>query len=196
MTDEGGRGGRPADPGARASGPDRASGERDPDQVDAWFQTAYDELRRLAEDQMRRERDDHTLQPTALLNEAWAKLAGSDLEDWSDRTRFMGVAARAMRQILVDHARRRAAAKRGGGGRRTTLAGLGDAIDLDGILALDEALDRLDRIEPRLRQVVEYRFFAGLTDAETADLMGVTRRTVQRDWAKARAWLHRELGRE
>jgi RNA polymerase sigma factor (TIGR02999 family) len=163
------------------------------DRVDAWFRGAYDELRRIAEREMRRERPDHTLQPTALLNEAWAKLSGSASDEWTDRTRFFGVAARAMRQILVDHARRRTAAKRGGGAQRTTLAGLGEAVDLDGLIALDEALDRLDRVEPRLREIVEYRFFAGLTDAETADLLGVTRRTVQRDWAKARAWLHRQL---
>lgn len=166
------------------------------DRVDGWFRSAYDELRRLAELEMRRERSDHTLQPTALLNEAWAKLAGSDVDAWSDRTRFFGVASRAMRQILVDHARRRAAAKRGGGAQRTTLAGVGEAIDLDRLIALDEALDRLDRVDPRLRQLVEYRFFAGLTDAESAELLGVTRRTVQRDWAKARAWLHRELSPE
>jgi RNA polymerase sigma factor (TIGR02999 family) len=115
--------------------------------------------------------------------------------EWQDRAHFFGVAARAMRQILIDHARRRAAQKRGGGWERATLDEdlVGGQAPTEELLALDDALERLGQLDPRLSQVVEYRFFAGLTEEETAALLGITTRTVQRDWAKARAWLHKEL---
>lgn len=159
------------------------------------FPLVYDELRRVAGYQLRGERAGHTLQPTALVNEAYMKLVRSPGVDWRDRAHFVAIAARAMRQVLVDHARRRDAAKRGGDMRQTTLSGVPLGVDMNSeeLLALDEALDRLDALEPRLRQVVEYKFFGGLTDKETAELLGVTPRTAQRDWVKARAWLYREL---
>lgn len=151
----------------------------------------YDELRRLAEIQLRGERAGHTLQPTALVHEAYMKLAGGDLSI-SDRAHFLAIASRAMRQALVDHARRRDRAKRGGGLRPVTLTGgsWSEALDLDELLALDAALEEL---EPRQRQVVEGRFFGGMTEDEVASVLGVTRRTVRRDWVKARAWLYRRL---
>lgn len=151
----------------------------------------YDELRRLAEIQLRGERAGHTLQPTALVHEAYMKLAGGDLSI-SDRAHFLAIAARAMRQALVDHARRRDRAKRGGGLRPVTLTGgsWSETLDLDELLALDAALEEL---EPRQRQVVEGRFFGGMTEDEVATVLGVTRRTVRRDWVKARAWLYRRL---
>ncbi|MCW5982869.1 MAG: sigma-70 family RNA polymerase sigma factor [Bryobacteraceae bacterium] len=153
------------------------------------------ELRRIAGRQLRRETPGRTLQPTALVNEAYLKLAGHlDLE-WANRAHFFAVAARAMRQVLIDRARERLAQKRGGGADRTTLTGaaLGFEVELDEMLALNEALDRLEKLDPRLRQVVEYRFFGGLEEKEIAELLGVTTRTVERYWTRARAWLYKEL---
>ncbi len=164
--------------------------------VDPLFRLVYDDLRRLARAAMSRERPGHTLQATALVNEAWLKLAGGRPPAASGREHFLGIAARAMRQVLVDHARKRSADRRGGDRVRVTLAaadGPADGHDPHEILALDRALDELDAVDPRLRQVVEYRYFAGLTDDEIAGLLGVTRRTVLRDWAKARAWLNKAL---
>jgi len=151
----------------------------------------YADLRAVAEREMRREAAGHTLQPTALVHEAYLRLAGA-AESAGDRTHFLAIAARAMRQVLVDHARRRDAAKRGGGAPPVTLTDAVGAgpLDLDELLALDRALDTLD---PRQRQVVECRFFAGMEESEIATALGLSERTVRRDWAKARAWLYREL---
>lgn len=159
------------------------------------FPLVYHQLQDLAGRQLRRERPGHTLQATDLVHEAYMKLVGGAGVDWRDRAHFLGIAARAMRQVLVDHARRRQAVKRGGGAVPTTLTGkgLGASMELDELLDLDRALDRLEALDPRLRQVVEYRYFGGLKDAEIGELLGVTRRTVQRDWSRARAWLYREL---
>lgn len=169
----------------------------DREAFDRVFPLVYGELRRIADRQLRGERSNHTLQPTALVNEAYVKLAGSAGMEYQDRVHFVAVAARAMRQILVDHARRRDAAKRGGGRANTTLdgkeIGLGAAGSDVELLALDAALDRLESLDPRIRQVVEFRFFGGLTDGEIAEVLGVTTRTVQRDWVKGRAWLYKEL---
>ncbi len=171
----------------------------DPDALGRVYDLVYGELRQIAAARLRREREGHTLQPTALVNEAFLKLAGSPSADVRDRKHFLGIAARAMRQVLVDHARRRGAVKRGEGVRAAPLtdqlfdAGKSGGIDAEELLALDAALDRLDRLDPRLRQVVELRYFAGLNDTETGEVLGVTRRTVQRDWVRARAWLYREL---
>ena len=164
----------------------------------AWdraFQILYDELRRIAARQLGSERPGHTLQPTALVNEAYLKLIGSPAHGPEDRGHFVSLAARAMRQVLVDHARARGAVKRGGGMRQVTLEAnfAAKASDPVEILALDRALDRLDEIDPQLRQVVELRYFGGLKDDEIGALLGVTRRTTQRYWVRARAWLHREL---
>jgi RNA polymerase sigma factor (TIGR02999 family) len=163
----------------------------DDDAVGELFDVVYAELRGLAASQLARERAGHTLQPTALVHEAWLKLHGSSLTV-ADRDHFVGIAARAMRQVLVDHARRRATDKRGHGWEQTTL-GTGDmsvAFDPHELLDLDRALERLDE---RQRRVVELRFFAGLEERDVARLLGVTERTVRRDWVKARAWLYAEL---
>jgi RNA polymerase sigma factor (TIGR02999 family) len=169
--------------------------EGDADAFERVFPLVYDELRRVAAFHLRGERAGHTLQPTALVNEAYMKLVGGAAPEWQNRAHFVAIAARAMRQVLVDHSRRRSTAKRGGDWQQVTLSGapLGVDMDAEELLALDEALDRLDALDSRLRQVVEYKFFAGLTDAETAELLGVTSRTAQRDWVKARAWLYKEL---
>lgn len=170
------------------------SGDRDRRDFDAAFRSLYDEMHRIASRQFGRERADHTLQPTAVVNEAYLKLVGQAELPQGRRSDILGIAAHAMRQVLIDHARRHQAEKRGGGRQRTTLGDPGFEVNLDDLIAVDAALDRLDRIDRRLRQVVELRFFGGLTVEEAADALGVTPRTVHRDWAKARAWLHSRLG--
>jgi RNA polymerase sigma factor (TIGR02999 family) len=155
----------------------------------------YDELRRLAASYMRRERPDHTLQPTALLNEAYLRLIDQTRVTWQGRAHFFGIAARMMRRILMDHARQHRAAKRGSGGRKLSLdAALEEPVrqDVD-LIALDEALARLEELDPRQSQVVELRFFAGLEVVEVAEVMGISPATVKREWAIARVWLHREI---
>lgn len=169
----------------------RAAREGDDDAINELLPLVYDQLRALARRQMRRERSDHTLDATALVHEAYLKMAGGSF-DAGDRGHFLAIAARAMRQVLVDHARTRDAAKRGGGWSRTTLADGHRAVgfDPDELIELDRALDEL---EPRQRKVVELRFFAGMEEREVAAVLGVTDRTVRRDWVKARAWLYRSL---
>jgi len=157
----------------------------------------YAELHRLAAAHLRRERADHTLQPTALVHEAYLKLVGERSVDWRGRSHFFGVAAKLMRRILVDHARTRLAGKRGGGGVRVTLT---DTLALsqerpDALLALDEGLARLAAMDPQQGQVVELRAFAGLSVDETAAALAISPATVKRDWAVAKAWLLREMGR-
>jgi RNA polymerase sigma factor (TIGR02999 family) len=160
--------------------------------LDRVLPIVYDDLRRLARRQLAREHGSRTVQPTTLVHEAYLKLAGSAPRA-ENRVHLLAIAAHAMRQVLVDHARERRAAKRGPEWLRTTLTdGVSTTnLDADALLALDDALERLD---PRQRQVVECRFVAGLDDAEIADALGVTTRTVRRDWVKARAWLNRWLG--
>ncbi len=157
----------------------------------------YDELHGLARRLMSDERRNHTLQPTALLHEAWLRLAGTASEGYVDRTHFLRVAARAMRQVLVDHARTKRAAKRGGG---RVEARLDDALayweqDHTDLLALDEALKRLAEKDPQLLDIVELRFFGGLTAEETAKALHLTERKVRLGWSFARGWLRRELQR-
>jgi RNA polymerase sigma factor (TIGR02999 family) len=177
----------------------RIARDGDANALEQVYELVYMELRRIAAARLRAERDGHTLQPTALVNEAYMKLAASPGAGIQDRSHFLSVAARAMRQVLVDHARRRDAAKRGAGVAPATLTGRKLAspdqpgLESDELLALDAALDRLDAMDSRLRQVVELRFFGGLTDTEVGEVLGVTRRTVQRDWTRARAWLYGEL---
>ena len=163
----------------------------DRDALERLFTLVYDELRRLAEGQLRREAVGHTLQPTALVHEVFLRFADAEVPA-ADRRHFIGIAARAMRQVLVDHARKHVAAKRGGGRVRTTLAGEELALELDPVemLDLDRALESLDE---RQRRVVELRFFAGLEEREIGEVLGVTERTVRRDWVKARAWLYAAL---
>lgn len=157
----------------------------------------YGELRRVAEAYMRRERQDHTLQPTALVNEAFVRLVQGAPVEWSDRAHFFRLAARAMRRILTDHARGVNAAKRGAGGKQPLDESqlLTRGIDLD-VLALDEVLQRLAALDPRQAQVVELRFFGGLTVEEAAAALGISGVTVKREWRSAKAWLKRELDRQ
>ena len=150
----------------------------------------YPELRAMADRQLRGERSNHTLQPTALVNEAYLRLSGLDRIDWQDRAHFVRMAARLMREILVDLARRRDAAKRDGG-HRVTLTGLelpAEEPSLD-VVALDRALARLEQIDPDKARLVELRYFGGLTIEETAEAMGLSPATVKRHWQTARAWL-------
>lgn len=164
----------------------------DRDSFDRLFPLVYDELRDLARRQLRRGAGGETLQATGLVHEAYLKLAGANSVSAESRAHFFAIAARAMRQVLVDQARARHAQKRGGGWRRTTLNDGHDVVDMDDsdFLALTEALDELD---PRQRQVVDYRFFAGLEEQEIAAILGISERTVRREWVKARAWLFRSL---
>jgi RNA polymerase sigma factor (TIGR02999 family) len=151
----------------------------------------YDELRRLAARAMARERSDHTLEPTALVHEAWLRLVDQHQRDWNNRSHFLAIAATAMRRVLVNHAEAAGAQKRGGGRARvevTDVTGLGAGDPLD-LMALDEALTKLAAHDERKARVVELRFFAGLGEEETAQALGVTTRTVERDWKMARAWL-------
>jgi RNA polymerase sigma factor (TIGR02999 family) len=172
------------------------------DAEDHLFSAVYDDLRRVARHQLRRERAGHTLDTTALVHEAYLRLVDQTRTDWVDRAQFFAIASRVMRRILVDYARRRRSAKRGGERVAVTLgadqlhetAVLDVADDRAGtLLAVDEALTRLAKRETRLARVVECRFFGGLTDAETGAVLGITERTVQRDWAKAKTWLYQEL---
>ncbi|GJG89540.1 DNA-directed RNA polymerase sigma-70 factor [Gemmatimonadetes bacterium T265] len=166
----------------------------DPVAQDALYARVYDELRRLAR-HVRAGRAGATLSTTALVHEAYDKLRPARVGAWEGRAHFFGVAARAMRDVLVDAARRRAAAKRGGGAVLVTLgdAAAASALRTDDLLALDEALERLGALDARQLRVVEYRYFAGLTATETADALGISLSTVEREWRGARAWLAREL---
>lgn len=168
----------------------------DPKQAQELLAVVYDELRQLAGRQLRGERANHTLQPTALVHEAYLRLVDTGGVSWEGRAHFFGTAARAMRQILVDHARRRNADKRGGGWERVTLdTGLADedAVAAD-VLDLHTALEKLALHDADLARLVELRFFAGLTLDEAAEAMGVSRRKAAKDWSVARLWLQRELG--
>jgi RNA polymerase sigma factor (TIGR02999 family) len=159
----------------------------------------YSELHRMAHRYMRQERSTHTLQTTALINEAYLRLIDWKNVRWQNRAHFFGVAARLMRRILVDFARSRSYAKRGGGGRVTVSLDEAAAVSRDRareILALDEALQSLAVIDLRKSQIVELRFFGGLSVEETADVLGVSSRTVLREWDLAKAWLNRELSVE
>ena len=170
---------------------------RDGDQqaFDLVVAMVYDTLKGIARRALARRGRDAALSTTELVHEAYFKLAGRGGQHWEDRVHFCGIAANAMRQVLVDHARHHNAAKRGGGADPITLTAGHDAggpgvVD---VLALDQALDRLGERNERLRRVVEYLFFGGMTQEETAAVLGVSTRTVERDWLKAKLFLHREL---
>ncbi len=156
----------------------------------------YKELRQLAGHYLRDERIGHTLQPTALVHEAYLRLAGQDRADWQNRAQFMGVSAQIMRRILVDYARERVAAKRGGGAvridERDRLLGTTPQ-KTEELLAVDEALDRLSELDAQLARIVEMRYFGGMSVEEAAEALGISARTVRRHWAMARAWLRSEL---
>ena len=154
-------------------------------------------LHEMAAHQMRHERGDHTLRPTALVNEAYIRLVGDDPE-WANRKHFFGAAAEAMRRVLIDHARKRAAAKRGGGVHPVTLHELNirsEEPDLD-LLGLHEALDALEELDVRLSRVVRLRYFAGFGIEEVAEILGISPATVKRDWTYARAWLLERMRQE
>jgi RNA polymerase sigma-70 factor (ECF subfamily) len=156
----------------------------------------YDELRRLAKNYLRRERNNHTLQPTALVNEAYMRLADQKSMKWQNRAQFYGIAAQLMRRILVDHARLKYAEKRGGVDQQrlsiTTADDVAVMPDLD-VLALHEALEELGAIDSQQARIVELKFFGGLSIEETAEVMSLGHATVERDWKMARAWLRRKL---
>lgn len=172
-----------------------ASGERR--DLDALMAAIYEDMHRLARSHMSRERGDHTLQPTALVNEAYLKLIDQRNTDWKDRVHFFAVASRIIRRILVDHAREKLALKRGGGaGERVSMESVAEAVSpvagVD-VIALDEALAELAEIDERQAKVVELRFFGGLTVPEIAELLGIAPRSVDRDWQAAKAWLYCRL---
>jgi RNA polymerase sigma-70 factor (ECF subfamily) len=163
--------------------------------LDELLEVVHAELRRQAARYLRRERKNHTLQPTALVNEAFMKLVDQRNVRWQNRAHFFGIAAQAMRRIVIDHARTRQRVKRGGVQQAVTLdeamiAAESRSID---VLALDQALKRLEALDPRQAKIVELRYFAGLSVEETAEVTGLSPATVKRDWAMARAWLHSEL---
>jgi RNA polymerase sigma-70 factor, ECF subfamily len=155
----------------------------------------YDELHRQAVRVFSRERAGHTLQPTALVNEVYLRLVNQREVTWQNRAQFFALAAQMMRRILVSHARARQAAKRGGAEQRVALQEeLATAAERDvNLLALDDALSKLEALDPEKSRMVELRFFGGLSMGETAQVMGVSRRTIERQWQTAKAWLHREI---
>jgi RNA polymerase sigma factor (TIGR02999 family) len=164
--------------------------------IERVFPIVYAELRALAARHLDRERRDHTLQPTALVHEAFLKLVDQENQRWQNRAHFFGIAATAMRRILVRHAEARAAAKRGGDRRRTQLFEAESPFEepAEDLIALDSALVRLHAIDPRKARLVDLRYFAGLSEEEAAEALGVSVRTVERDWRLAKAWLRKEIG--
>jgi len=169
--------------------------EGNPDAADRLWSEVYDELRRIAHYKLRHERSSHTMSTTALVHEAYLKLIDQSQVEWEDRLHFFAMSSRIMRNILIDYARRRSAQKRGGD---RTHVQLDDAIvsaekSAHVFLALDEALKQLTELDERLGRVVEYRFFGGMQEQEIAELLGVSKRTVRRDWRKAKGWLSRAL---
>jgi RNA polymerase sigma-70 factor (ECF subfamily) len=171
----------------------------DDEAFDELVSIAYDQLRRVARAQLLRRGTPGTLSPTSLVHEVYVQLKDERGVDWQDRGHFFAISARAMRRILVDHARRRGAKKRGDGMPVFALNDFDPAIDqhadhADRILAIDQAVTALGRVQDRLARLVECRYFAGLTEEETAEALGVSVRTVQRDWIRARAWLLKTLG--
>jgi len=166
--------------------------------LDKLMPMVYEELRRLASSYLRRERPDHTLQPTALVHEAYFRLVDQRNVSWQNRAHFFGIAARMMRRILVDHARSHLYAKRGGGAQKLALdeaiAVRGQEPDVD-IAALDEAITNLQAIDPRQSRIVELRYFGGLSIEATAEVLEISPATVKREWNIARTWLHREIRR-
>jgi RNA polymerase sigma-70 factor, ECF subfamily len=156
----------------------------------------YDELRRIACAQMRRERAGHTLQPTAVVHEAYVRLAGPQDIQWQNRTHFFFIAARVMREVLLDYARQRRAEKRGGEGARKVELDAEILVGpnrIEDIVVMDEVLNRLSELDQLQGHIVELRFFAGLSIGETAEMMGISESTAKREWRLAKAWLHREL---
>jgi len=170
-----------------------AWGTGDKSALDKLLPLVHAELRRIARRQMSQERDGHTLQATALVNEAYLRLAGQDRFEWQNRTHFFAVCAQVMRHVLIDHARAHARSKRGGGAVQVSLA---EAAAFAGqpaehFLALDEALRFLENVDPQKSRIVELRYFGGLSIEETAEVMNISPRTVRREWQRSKAWLYR-----
>lgn len=167
----------------------------DPDAPARLMPLVYNELRRQARNYLARERGAHTLQPTALVHEAYLRLVDQTRISWQNRAHFFGIAANMMRRILVDHARAHASEKRGGAAVRLSIDDLQIPLEQRAadLIALDEALEKLIKFDERKAKIVEMRFFGGLTDEEIAEVLGVSSRTVLRDWKTARLWLYREL---
>lgn len=181
----------------------RAWGAGDEEASEELARIVYEELRRQARRALRREGEGHTLQPTALVHEAWLRIDDQHEVSWQSRTQFFAVAAQMMRRVLVDHARARRTQKRGDGATQVTLGVLegeidasrgGESVDVVDLLALDDALARLATLDPSKARLVELRYFAGLSIPEAAAALGVSAATVGREWVMARAWLRRELG--
>jgi len=168
----------------------------DPDALDRLLPVVYDHLRGIAQRELRRERPDHTLNATALVHEAYLRLVQLDRINWDGRAHFFGAASKAMRRILISYARMKKADKRGSGAEHASLDDVVVAARErpDHLLALDEALERLAQVDARQAQIVECRYFAGMSVEETGVALGISPATVKRDWTLARAWLNRELG--
>jgi RNA polymerase sigma factor (TIGR02999 family) len=175
-----------------------------PDALERLMPLVYDQLRRIARRQLEAERSNHTLSTTGLVHEAYLRLVDQTRVEWSERSHFFAVAAQAMRRVLVDYARKHSAKRRGGGLRPLPIDMLEDPAGADAdaiavipqadqLLEIDEALDELAQLDPRLVRVIECRYFAGMTDAETARALDITPRTVTRDWVKAKGWLYARL---
>jgi RNA polymerase sigma factor (TIGR02999 family) len=171
----------------------RAWSAGDRQALDRLVPLLYDELRAIAAHQLRGERREHTLQPTALVHELFLRLAGQRDADWINRGQFFAVASRIMRRVLVDSARQRLAGKRGGGARRTTLSGLLTSGPDPDVLDVHDALEALAALDERQAKIVELRYFGGLSIEETAQALDISPATVKREWTSARAWLYRKL---
>jgi RNA polymerase sigma factor (TIGR02999 family) len=173
----------------------RDASEGDQNALDRLMPLVYGELRKIAASYLRQERKDHTLQPTALVHEAYLRLTHQRDMAWQNRAHFFGIAAQMMRRILVDHARKRQAAKRDASAWKVATAEVDDGAEsAPELLALDRALEELEKIDPQQAKIVELRFFGGLTVEETAEVAGISPRTVKREWRTAKAWLRREIG--
>lgn len=170
----------------------------DPEAADRLWSKVYDELHRMAHHKLRHERRGHTMSTTALVHEAYLKLVDQTRVEWEDRLHFFAMSSRIMRNILIDYARRRNAQKRGGSAPHIRLDDAIVSADMSAqvFLTLDEALKRLTKLDERLGRVVEYRFFGGMQEKEIAELLGVSKRTVRRDWRKAKGWLARALSED
>jgi RNA polymerase sigma factor (TIGR02999 family) len=172
----------------------------DREAIEQLFPLVYEQLRKMAAGQMAHEAPGHTLQPTALVHEAWLRLGGDDQTTWQNRGHFFGAAAEAMRRILIDRARRHRREKHGGNLERVTMAiddlDVATETDDETLIAVSEALDRLAEVDPVGAKLIKLRFFAGLSNVEAAKALGLAERTAKRTWAYARAWLHSELTNE
>ena len=175
-----------------------AWGKGDEGAFDRLMPLVYDEMRKIARRYMSRQRPDHTLQTTALVNEAYLRLIDSSKVQWQNRAHFYAISAQLMRRILVDFARARTNQKRGGGAQKVVLDGALTITSEPGadLIALDDALNELAKLDRRQSQIVELRYFGGLSEDETAEILDISARTVRRDWSLARAWLYRQLNQE